>query len=95
MGTKRRYCKTDQTGEITKAFRRRVENESQKIEDRVKAILKRNKDLTDNKCGVTLPTVINESGFDRDSVKKALRKLKDEKKIIVRMGINGHLILLK
>lgn len=64
-------------------------------EEKIVEILRRNKEQTDNKCGVYIPRIKTETGLGTEEIIDALRVLRDKKLIRVQRGINGHLIFLK
>ena len=65
------------------------------VETKIVNFLKENKERTNNKSGVYRATLKNHAETDLKTLKTVLRALKDKKQIIVKKGINGHLILLK
>jgi|LakMenEpi05May12_1017382.scaffolds.fasta_scaffold10951_2 hypothetical protein len=68
--------------------------EFQLIENLKQEILK-NQKLTENKCGTSIIYLMRKFNLNSDEIRKILKKLYDEKLIIVRQGINEKLIFLK
>jgi predicted transcriptional regulator len=61
--------------------------EFQLIENLKQEILK-NQKLTENKCGTSIIYLMRKFNLNSDEIRKILKKLYDEKLIIVRQGIN-------
>lgn len=68
--------------------------EFQLIENLKQEILN-NQKLTENKCGTSIIYLMRKFNLNSDDIRKILKKLYDEKLIIVRQGINEKLIFLK
>jgi hypothetical protein len=51
--------------------------------------------LNDNKCGTTMPYLMQELGVDADEISNLLNQLYKEKFIVIRKGINNQLIFLR
>jgi len=68
--------------------------EFQLIENLKQEILN-NQKLTQNKCGTSIIYLMRKFNLNSDEITKILKKLYDEKLIIVRQGINEKLIFLK
>ena len=68
--------------------------EFQLIENLKQEILN-NQKLTENKCGTSIIYLMRKFNLNSDDIRKILKKLYDEKLIIVRQGINEKLIFLR
>lgn len=61
----------------------------------LKTEILKNQKLSDNKCGTSIIYLMIKFNLNQEEIRKNLKKLYDEKFIIVRQGINQKLIFLK
>jgi len=62
---------------------------------KVKQEILTNQKLSENKCGTSIVYLMIKFSLNSEEIKKILKKIYDEKFIIVRQGINEKLIFLK
>jgi predicted transcriptional regulator len=65
------------------------------LTENLKQEILNNQKLTQNKCGTSIIYLMRKFNLNSDEITKILKKLYDEKLIIVRQGINEKLIFLK
>jgi hypothetical protein len=63
--------------------------------DKLKQKITERQTLNDNKCGTTMPYLMQELGIGADEISILLNQLYKEKFIAIRKGINNNLIFLK